>query len=269
MARRSTPPEPQMAVLSVEKMKRGVARINRLIDELQAFDPQTIQKRWSPEVKALETAIEGALSSVFGHNTVEYNRYIGASTLDRGSVTMQIDWGGGGRREDPREAQKYLTEGKERSVQLLRQAVRWLQDELADRGEADDEADTGSAELDLDELHNQIKEKCKGLYASGEYAEAVEKSFKVVRDRLRVLTGHETGSEAFGKGRLHIRGAAADNVDSDFNEGVKFLTMSIDKFRNEKSHTSDAKISDPVRAMHYLMMSSLAMFLLDDAEIRP
>ena len=44
--------------------------------------------------------------------------------------------------------------------------------------------------------------------------------------------GHETGSEAFGKGKLRISGAAP-HVADDFNEGVKFLTMAIDKFRNE------------------------------------
>lgn len=118
-------------------------------------------------------------------------------------------------------------------------------------------------------IHPQIQSKCDMLYISGSYAEAVEKSFKVVRDRLRSLTGHETGSEAFGKGKLYIRGATAPHVDHDFNEGAKFLTMAIDKFRNEKSHTSDANISDPLRAQQYLMLSSLAMYILDGAEIRP
>ena len=124
------------------------------------------------------------------------------------------------------------------------------------------------AETKYTRLHPQIRSKCEALYASGAFAEAVEKSFKVVRDRLRDLTSHEKGSEAFGKGKLHIRGAVAPHVDSDFNEGVKFLMMAIDMFRNEKSHTSDAKITDPVRAQQYLMLSSLAMSLLDDAEIR-
>lgn len=118
-------------------------------------------------------------------------------------------------------------------------------------------------------IHPKIKEKCELLYASASYAEAVEKSFKVVRDRLRYLTGYETGSEAFGKGKLHILGAAAAHVDHDFNKGAQFLMMAIDMFRNEKSHTSDAKIADPVRAQQYLMLSSLAMYLLDSAEIKP
>jgi hypothetical protein len=50
-------------------------------------------------------------------------------------------------------------------------------------------------------LHPEIYTRCRTLYAGGDYAEAVEKGFKVVRDRLRSLTGYETGSEAFGKGK--------------------------------------------------------------------
>lgn len=123
-------------------------------------------------------------------------------------------------------------------------------------------------EINLKNLHPEIYKKCHTLYEKGEYAEAVEKSFKVVKDKLRKLTGYEKGSEAFGKGKLHIKGASAPHVDKDFNAAVKFLTMSIDFFRNEKSHTSDAKIENPIRAYEYLRLSSLAMHLLENAEIK-
>ena len=119
----------------------------------------------------------------------------------------------------------------------------------------------------LKNLHPGIHAKCALLFEQGHYSEAVEKSFKVVRDRLRQLTGFETGSEAFGKGRLYIKGAAAPNVDDDFNHGVKFLTMAIDRFRNEKSHTSDGNIQDRHRAFEYLVVSSLAMNLLERASV--
>jgi uncharacterized protein (TIGR02391 family) len=56
-------------------------------------------------------------------------------------------------------------------------------------------------------------------------------------------------------------------VNDDFQNGVKFLTMAIDRFRNEKSHTADGNISDPIRAYEYLRLSSLAMHLLDRARI--
>ena len=117
-------------------------------------------------------------------------------------------------------------------------------------------------------IHPEILSKCLNLYNTGSHAEAVEKSFKIVKDKLRSLTGYESGSEAFGKGRLHIKGAAAENVDPDFNKAVQFLTMAIDMFRNEKSHTSDAKIENPIRSYQYLAMSSLALSLLEDSEIK-
>lgn len=120
----------------------------------------------------------------------------------------------------------------------------------------------------LKNLHKNVKQKCSKLYTNGHYPEAVEKSFKVVRDRLRELTEYETGSEAFGKSGLYIKGASAENVDKDFQNAVKFLTMAIDQFRNEKSHTSDGNINDPVRAYEYMTMSSLAMHLLDNSEVR-
>jgi uncharacterized protein (TIGR02391 family) len=120
----------------------------------------------------------------------------------------------------------------------------------------------------LESLHPDIYSKCRRLYGSGDYAEAVEKGFKIVRDRLRAITGYETGSEAFGKGSLYIDGAAASHVDDDFQNGVKFLTMAIDRFRNEKSHTADGNISDPIRAYEYLRLSSLAMHLLEGGQVR-
>jgi uncharacterized protein (TIGR02391 family) len=121
----------------------------------------------------------------------------------------------------------------------------------------------------LESLHPEIYERCRNLFEGGDYAEAVEKSFKLVRDRLRSLTGYETGAEAFGKGKLHVDGAAAKHVDEDFQAGVKFLSMAIDCFRNEKSHTADGNISDPIRAYEYLRLSSLAMHILERAQSRP
>lgn len=129
-----------------------------------------------------------------------------------------------------------------------------------------DEVTTQSASR-LSDLHNSINSKCSSLFESKEYPEAVEKGFKVVRDRLRELTSYETGSEAFGKGKLHIKGASAPHVDNDFNQGVKFLFMAVDMFRNEKSHTSDGNIDNPQRAYEYLSLCSLAMNLLENAEV--
>jgi len=58
-------------------------------------------------------------------------------------------------------------------------------------------------------------------------------------------------------------------AEQDFNEAVKFLTMAIDRFRNEKAHTVDGNIAEPGRVVEYLAMSSLTMRLLDRAVRQP
>ena len=107
-------------------------------------------------------------------------------------------------------------------------------------------------------LHPVIRKECAELVNSGYFGEAVEKSYKIVRDKLRTLTGFETSSDAFGKGGLFIKGAAASNVEDDFQKAVKFLGMSIDNFRNEKAHTTTANITGEVKAYQYLVLSSVA-----------
>ncbi len=159
------------------------------------------------------------------------------------------------------------TEAYFRDVKKSRSLLTGLLEFLKSTESGEDDTTPLSAGT-LESLHGKIQDKCSGLYLGGYYPEAVEKGFKVVRDRLRELTTHETGSEAFGKTGLYIKGASAENVDKDFQDAVKFLTMAIDQFRNEKSHTSDGNIEDPVRAYEYLTLSSLAMHLLDNSEVR-
>lgn len=51
LARRSASQPPQAPVLTVEQLRRRIDRLQRCIDELGAFDPQKVQKRYGkPEV---------------------------------------------------------------------------------------------------------------------------------------------------------------------------------------------------------------------------
>jgi len=129
--RRPVPPQPQPANLTVEQMKLGITKLQRRIADLEAFKPQSVQMRFSPEVAALETAIDETVTAVFGHGTIEYNRYHGATRLDHGPVTVALGpWSGGG--TSLPDIYRYLEEGKQRAVLLLRQAVRGLEEEIGD-----------------------------------------------------------------------------------------------------------------------------------------
>jgi len=111
----------------IEQKRQGIQRLERRIAELDAFDPLSVTKRFAdPSQTALETAIAETLSAVYGHGTVEYNRYSEATQLDHGPVSMRR----GGGRDDRREACQFVTEGREQALSLLRQAVRGLREEI-------------------------------------------------------------------------------------------------------------------------------------------
>jgi predicted nucleotide-binding protein len=128
---RNVPPA-QRPKLTVDERIHVIARLNKRIAELEAFNPSTVAQRFSvPEVMALETSIGETLEAAFGHNTPEYYRYAGAASLDHGPVTMRSGFERGMRREDmPEVFQGFLREGKDQAIALLKQAVRGLEEEL-------------------------------------------------------------------------------------------------------------------------------------------
>lgn len=128
VTRKPTAP-PAQANLTVDQMRKGILRLERVIEEIEAFDATKLTKRWSAEQTALEATIEGTLTSVFGHETVEYRRYSRAKSLDHGGVTMSFS---GGPRDNSGEARIYVAEGKGEAIQILRSAIRWLHDEIGD-----------------------------------------------------------------------------------------------------------------------------------------
>ena len=135
MARRpSSAPEPQRAALTIDQMRRGAARLQKRIEEVEAFDPKNVQKRFAPEVSALGTSIEETLGSVFGPGTIEYNRYHHAADLDA-SARIGLIVGGGGP-EPLARVHEDLERGKQSSLAHLRQAVRFLEEEIAEREQA-------------------------------------------------------------------------------------------------------------------------------------
>jgi predicted nucleotide-binding protein len=142
--RRSSPAKPESPILTLEQLRRRIERLQKCIDDLEAFDPQTIRQRDAPEVMGLETAIDGALEAAFGVNTPAYLRFCPAATLDNGarSVRMAPNWAGGGFAGvsdalAAQETRQYLADGKQQSIVLLRQAIRAVEDEIADRGPGD------------------------------------------------------------------------------------------------------------------------------------
>ena len=115
------------------------------------------------------------------------------------------------------------------------------------------------------EIHNHVK-----TYLNNEdYFHAVEEGYKVVRIKLRKLTGEEQAHRAFTtENYMTLFGHQPENqIEEDFFEGIKFLNMAIQKFRNEKAHDL-AKPLNKNLAIHYLALTSLAYDLITRNEER-
>jgi hypothetical protein len=142
MARRSVPPpKPKAPILTAGQKRRRIERLQKCITSLEAFDSQKVRKRFgNPEVVTLEAAIDKALSSAFGYGTPAYMRYNQAATLATGPLVTNAALyspvlhpvGGPGRHDaQAQEARKYFSDGRERSIALLRKAIGTLEDEIA------------------------------------------------------------------------------------------------------------------------------------------
>ena len=96
-----------------------------------------------------------------------------------------------------------------------------------------------------------------------DYFHALEESYKIVRKKLKDITGSEKATDAFSEKNLTVifGHSPKDEVEKDFFSGIKFLHMALQYFRNEKAHDL-AKPLDRNIAIHYLAVASLAYDLI-------
>jgi len=114
------------------------------------------------------------------------------------------------------------------------------------------------------ELQKEIFDHVQKLLNDGHYFVAVEEAYKVVRKKLKDITGKEKATDAFDSSNYEkIFGHQFINdAEKDFFEGVKFLHMAIQFLRNEKAHTP-AKDIDKNLAIHYIVLAGLAYDLIN------
>ena len=118
-------------------------------------------------------------------------------------------------------------------------------------------------------IHEEIYSHISSYLASGDYFHAVEESYKLVREKLRELTGRERASDVFNNSAqnedhyeaLFGKANAVDAAEADFFRGVGYLHLGVQHLRNEKAHTPAAPL-EPNLALHYVSLASLAYDLI-------
>lgn len=141
---------------------------------------------------------------------------------------------------------------------LRRELVEYFQNHLSGPIAFTTEATVRANRIEI-VIHEDIFDHISQYLATGDYFHAVEESYKLVRGKLREITGKEKATDAFAASNLEkIFGREpANDVEKDFFEGVKFLNMAIQFLRNEKAHTPASPL-EPNLAIHYISLASLA-----------
>src|SRR5215469_7078556 len=142
MANRHSPPPPQAPKRTAAQMRNVISRIERVIRELQDFDPTTVRDRSDPRIGSLEASIKHVLTQAFSDES-ERRLYEAAASLDRAGISYAA-------KIPLEEVVRGLTRGKEQAIELLNRAIQALKDKIADEETTSQEPAVVPAEFSKD-----------------------------------------------------------------------------------------------------------------------
>ncbi|MES2971405.1 MAG: TIGR02391 family protein [Patescibacteria group bacterium] len=123
------------------------------------------------------------------------------------------------------------------------------------------------------EIRKEVYDHISNYLNNEDYFHAVEEAYKVVKEKLREISGKEKASDIFNmnaennKHHENIFGETAEvgTPKSDFFRGVGYLNLAIQFLRNEKSHSLATQI-DKNLAIHYISLASLSYDLISRSD---
>lgn len=268
MANRTTSksgPERRDAILTFSDMEAAITRIDRRLNELRAFDINSItENRINPKLSALEVAINEFLIDVFGSNSTQCDIYSDAARLHAlqriyvSGQTVSIS-----------DIRQNTGRNIARSIEMLTAMKSMLNEKLEDAGRSSSSKPLRAYEA-LD-LHPEIERQVGQLYRDGHHAEAIEKAVKVLNNLVRLRSGEELDGtslmmKVFSKNNPILKfNSLSDQSDHDEQQGFMHLfSGAVMGLRNPRAH----KIikDDPERALEFIAFISLLAKMLDDTQ---
>jgi hypothetical protein len=114
----------QPAQLTPQKINLGIELLKKRLEDVNRFEPRSVIDQFNaPELDALVASIDDALVRTFGADTLDYERYQSAKYLERGPYNSMHP-------TKPAELQRSIARSKDRTIALLGQAIRSLQERL-------------------------------------------------------------------------------------------------------------------------------------------
>lgn len=253
--------EPQSANLSLQQMELAIPKIDRRLVDLDTLDVNSVNDRSDSRINALEAQLDSLLVSIFGHGTVEYERYKWTVTkLDTASVNMFY----GTPLDEVRDG---LRQGIANSKAQLEAIKAGFLEELSDAGRTT----TGKTLKAYEglELHPAIERAAGKLFRDGHYANAVEDSVKALNALVRMNSGIDDKDgtalmeHVFSPKNPVLKfNSLSDSSEIDEQRGFMMMfSGAVAGLRNPRAH----KIikDDPEMALEFIAFISLLAKLAD------
>lgn len=242
-------------------MEAALPRIERRLADLIAFAVATVTDRSDPRIKTLESQLDNLLVTMFGADTVEYDRYkYRIATLDRAPLSsmgpMPID-----------EVREGLQDGKNSAISQLEGIKSGFAEELELAGRT-----SGGRTLKAYEgleLHPIIEKAAGKLFHDGRYANAVEDAVKALNIFVKLNSGvdDKDGTSLMEfvfrqKSPLLRFNELKDDSDRDEQKGFMMMfSGAVAGLRNPRAH----KIikDDPEKALEFIAFVSLLAKLVE------
>jgi uncharacterized protein (TIGR02391 family) len=258
-ARKSPPPQPIAANLSPEQMRSAIPKLERRIRDLEEFEPNSLTQRGDPRLEALENKLKDTIADVFGHDTLEYNRFRPRS-LDTAGYNVMYETPLG-------DVIRSVHESKEREKLNLKTIIELFYEKIEDGGESPtSKARRAFGDLDL---HPEIARACSKLFADGHYAEAVENACKVldILVKMRTMRMDPSGTELMQlvfspKAPILKFNEQQNDSEKSEQQGMMFLfSGAMLAIRNPRAH---GLVQDhPENAVSYISFISMLAKSLD------
>jgi len=254
-------PERRQANLSYQEMEAAIMKIDRRIEELKGFDVDSINNRSDARIGALSRKLDNLLVSIFGADTVEYDRYRWPVTqLDTAPINIM-------HATPINEIKEGLHCGISSALSQLEAIKSGFLEELEDAGHTS-VGKTLKAYEGL-ELHPAIEKAAGQLFRDGHYANAVEDAVKALNALVRLNSGidDKDGTKLMEyvfspKNPILKFNNLADESEIDEQKGFMMMfSGAIAGLRNPRAH----KIikDDPEMALEFIAFISLLAKLAD------
>jgi len=242
-------------------MKTAIPKLRRRIEELKAFDVETVHARSDPRIDALEDKFDDTIVEIFGNDTAEYHRFR-IHGLDRAPSNYAY----------PTPLPKVL-EGLRRgiadTVTKLETIAQLFEEKLGDLG--DSPAGRADRAFDTLNLHDEIERAAAKLFHDGHYASAVEDACKALAGLVKIRSGRHdlsgtTLMQTVFSPNNPILKFNTLNTETEKSEqlGMMFLYAgAMLALRNPRAH--EIIKDDPESALEFIGLASLLAKALDRA----